>query len=79
MHWVPTRNVCIDEGMCPWKGRARGVRVFIVGKPHPNGVKIYIMVDRTGYVYDFWFYQGKQPATKDIIIEFAEALPGTMC
>jgi len=32
----------------------KGVRVFILGKPHPNGIKLYILADENGYVYDFW-------------------------
>jgi hypothetical protein len=50
--------------------------LYIQGKPHPNGIKIYILADKTGFVYDFWFYRGQQPATKDIVVEFAETLPG---
>jgi len=63
--------------MCPWKGRGKGIRVFIKGKPHRNGIKIYLLADRSGYVFDFWIYRGTQPSTKDIVVEFADALPGT--
>lgn len=62
--------------MAPWKGRKKGLRVFIRDKPHPNGIKIYILADRTGYVYDFWIYRGTQPSTKEIVLAFANCLPG---
>jgi len=67
--------MCIDEGIGPWKGRGRGIRIFIAGKPHPNGIKIYLMCDRTAYVFDFWIYRGRQPPTKDIVLNFADILP----
>jgi hypothetical protein len=28
-HWMPTQKVCTDEGIGPWKGRKKGVKVFI--------------------------------------------------
>jgi len=62
-HWnqdLPSRNVCIDEGIGPWQGKKKGVCVFILGKPHPNGIKLYILADENGYVYDFWIYRGTQ-------------------
>lgn len=74
-HWKPSRHVCIDEGMTPWKGRSK-IRVFILNKPHPNGIKIYILCDASGYVYDFWIYRGKQLSTEHIVLNFAERLPG---
>jgi len=61
--------------MAPWKGRSK-MRVYIRDKPHPNGLKIYILADEKGYVYDFWIYRGNQPKTKDIVLNFAVRLPG---
>jgi len=40
LHWNPLHRVCINEGMMPWLGRKKKLRVFIPGKPHLNGIKI---------------------------------------
>lgn len=55
--------MCVDEGMGPWKGQKKGVKFFVQGKPHANGIKLYLLADDQCYVYDFWVYQGKQPPT----------------
>lgn len=75
-YWIPSQKVCIDEGIGPWKGRKKGVKTYILGKPHPNGIKIYILADENGYVYDFWIYHGNQPPTADIVVDFVKKLPG---
>lgn len=64
-----TWKVCIDEGIRLWKG-------IIQGKPHPNGIKIYIIADETNYVYDFWIYCSSQPPTAYIVVDFINRLPG---
>lgn len=74
--WTPTRKVCIDEGIGPWQGKKKGLRVYIIGKPHPNGIKIYILADEYGYVYDFWIYRGTQPPVSEIVMNFVKKLPG---
>jgi len=76
-HWYPSRNVCIDEGIGPWQGKKKGVCVFILGKPHPNGIKLYILADENGYVYDFWIYRGTQKTIPEIVMDFVKLLPGT--
>lgn len=75
-HWYPSCNVCIDEGIGPWQGRKKGVRVFILSKPHPNGIKLYILADENGYVYDFWIYRGTQKTIPEIVMDFVKLLPG---
>jgi len=69
--------VCIDEGISPWQDRKKGVHVFILGKPHPNGIKLYILADESGYVYDFWIYRGTQKTIPEIVMDFVNLLPGT--
>jgi hypothetical protein len=76
LHWVPSQKVCIDEGIGPWQGRKKGVKVYILGKPHPNGIKIYILADDSNYVYDFWIYRGFQPPIHTIVTDFLHKLPG---
>ncbi len=62
-HWTPSQKVCVDEGIGPWQGRKKGVKVYILGKPHLNGIKIYILANENNYIYDFWIYCGNQPST----------------
>jgi len=38
--------------------RKKWVKTYILGKKHPNGIKIYILADENNYVYDFWIYHG---------------------
>jgi len=71
-HWIPSQKVCIDEGIGPWKGKNKGVKTYILGKPHPNGIKIYILADENNYVYDFWIYCGIQPSTAEIAANFVK-------
>jgi len=75
-HWIPSQKVCIDEGIGPWKGKKKGVKTYILGKPHPNSIKIYILADEENYVYDFWVCRSTQPCTADIVADFIKKLPG---
>ncbi|UYV65277.1 PGBD5 [Cordylochernes scorpioides] len=38
--YTPQQNLTIDEAMCPFRGRV-GFRVYIKGKPHKYGIKIF--------------------------------------
>jgi len=69
-HWSPSQKVCIDEGISPWLGRKKGLRVFVLGKPHPNGIKIFILADENNYAFDFWIYRGSQPPVEELVKEF---------
>jgi len=52
------RNVSIDESMVLWRGRLR-FRQFIPGKRHKYGVKLYLLCEPSGYVYNLLVYCGK--------------------
>jgi hypothetical protein len=55
-------QVCIDESMIPFKGRKRG-RVFVGGKRHPWGFKVFVLADSTThYVHCFELYRGRDVA-----------------
>ena len=52
------RNVSIGESMVLWRGRLR-FRQFIPGKRHKYGVKLYLLCEPSGYVYNLLVYCGK--------------------
>jgi len=52
------RDVSIDESMVLWRGRLI-FRQFIPGKRHKYGVKLYLLFETSGYVYNLLVYCGK--------------------
>ena len=51
--YVPGENVCIDEAICPWRGKV-GFRVYMKDKPVRWGMKLYELCESSSaYVYDF--------------------------
>jgi len=52
----------------------RTITSAILGKPHPNGIKIDILADENNCVYDFWIYRGIQPRTAEIVANFVKKL-----
>ncbi|XP_067939799.1 piggyBac transposable element-derived protein 1-like [Watersipora subatra] len=55
---TPTEFVCIDEMMCQFRGKTSKIRIYLKGKPHPWGFKIWACTDPNGFLYDFDVYQG---------------------
>ena len=52
--------VAVDEAMIAFRGHA-SFRQYIRGKPHPYGIKAFILADsRTGYAYRLRLYFGKE-------------------
>lgn len=37
---------------------------------HPNGIKLYILADEHGYMYNFWIYCGTQKPIPEIVMDF---------
>ncbi|UYV82776.1 USP34, partial [Cordylochernes scorpioides] len=59
--YTPQQNLTIDEAMCPFRGRV-GFRVYIKGKPHKYGIKIFQISEAvSGYAYNLDIYTGKDP------------------
>ena len=56
--YTPEKEVSIDESMILWRGRLI-FRQFIPGKRHKYGVKLYILCETSGYVYNMLVYCGK--------------------
>lgn len=61
-------RLCVDEQMCSTK-MVHHLRQYLPDKPHPWGVKFFVLCDSNGYSYQFEIYPG---AKNDDII-----LPGT--
>lgn len=57
-----TKNVCIDEQMVPFRGQLT-MKQYVKGKPHPWGIKVFMLCSNNGLAYDFLLYQG---ATTDL-------------
>ena len=48
---MPEPEICVDEAMCPFKGRSR-FRIYMKDKPTRWGFKFYELSERkSGYVY----------------------------
>ncbi|KAE9522588.1 hypothetical protein AGLY_017010 [Aphis glycines] len=57
-HQLPIeRNISIDEQMVPFKGKL-APKQYMRGKPHPWGIKLFLMCGSSGIVYDFIMFQG---------------------
>ena len=54
--YSPGENICIDEALCPWRGRVN-FRVYIKNKPVKWGIKLYeICESESGYVHNMEVY-----------------------
>lgn len=51
-------NVCVDEQIMPFKGKL-SLKQYIKNKPHPWGIKLYMLSGESGLTYNFIIYQGK--------------------
>ncbi|XP_070389530.1 piggyBac transposable element-derived protein 3-like [Dermacentor albipictus] len=61
---VAEERLCIDEQMVPFKGRL-DIKQYVKGKPHPWGIKIFMLCGESGLVYDFLPYQGSTTKIED--------------
>ena len=60
IYLTPAREVSIDESMIAFQGRV-GCRQYIRGKPHPWGIKAYVLSEsKSGYMYNMVIYYGKE-------------------
>ena len=54
--YTPKQKLCIDEAICPWRGKLR-FRVYMKDKPNKWGIKLYELCESSsGYVSDFEIY-----------------------
>lgn len=55
--YEPEEHLSLDEMIIPFKGRAK-IKQYIRGKPHPWGIKTWVLAGISGYVYVFEIYEG---------------------
>ena len=66
--YKPGKNISVDEGCCPWKGRLR-FRQYNPRKPAKFHIKLFQVSDpATGYVIHFSVYTGKGSCYREGII-----------
>ena len=72
--YVPDKNVCIDEALCPFKGRS-WFRAYMKDKPTKWGLKFYKLCESsTGYVFHFeMFCVNRHPINKPCCCLAADA------
>jgi len=58
--WNPGVYNTIDEAMIRSKSPFSGYRVYMPAKPIKWGIKVWMIVDNDGYIYDFDIYTGKK-------------------
>ncbi|KAL8572467.1 hypothetical protein ACOMHN_005613 [Nucella lapillus] len=50
--YIPERDICVDEALCPWRGRS-AFRVYTKDKLHKWGMKMYELCESSsGYVWN---------------------------
>ena len=64
MLYEPGENLCIDESIIGFRGRAP-FRVFMPAKPKKFGLKVWVLSDpRTNYIWNIKLYTGKPDDSK---------------
>ncbi|XP_060085361.1 piggyBac transposable element-derived protein 4-like, partial [Ylistrum balloti] len=64
-YYCPHREMSTDETLIPFKGRTKFIQ-YIPSKPHKWGLKVWTLAEsKTGYMYNWEMYTGKQAATND--------------
>ncbi|KAK9717526.1 Transposase IS4 [Popillia japonica] len=70
-----TQHVSVDEQMIAFHGKVR-MRPFVRGKPHPVGLKNFVMTTPTptGIPLDFFIYEGRGRSTESSLVPTPENL-----
>ena len=63
--YTSDEQVAVNECVITFKGRV-GFRQYLKGKPHPWGIKAYVLSDsQTGYLHQLLIYYGKETMLVD--------------
>ena len=54
--WNPHRDISLDEMMIPYKGK-NPHHVVVKRKSHPNGTKVWAIVDKSKFIYHLSMYK----------------------
>ena len=77
MLYVPEQEICVDEAMCPFKGKSR-FHVHMKDKPIKSGFKFYELCEsRSGYVYRLEMFCGQPGLSNkpyDVVMRLMEPL-----
>ena len=72
--YTPKKNLSIDEGMLPYKGRLN-FKCYLPKKPIKYGIKLYILAEAdTGYVSNFIVYSGVGNTTCETVYDLMKDL-----
>ncbi|XP_069177116.1 piggyBac transposable element-derived protein 4-like [Procambarus clarkii] len=72
--YIPNKNLSLDEGTMPWRGRL-SFKTYNPNKPDKYGIKLYMLAEATsGYIYDFEIYSGVGKKTIDTVMALIEPL-----
>jgi hypothetical protein len=75
--YIPQRDICIDEAMCPFKGRKK-FRVYMKDQPTTWGFKFYELCEsETGYVFNFEMFcaePGLSNKPRDVVMRLMTPL-----
>jgi len=64
--YTPEKELSIDESMVLWRYRLL-FRQYIPGKRHKYGVKLYMLCESSGYVWNMMVYCGKSDPISGLI------------
>lgn len=61
-------ELCVDEAIIPFTGQL-SVKQYMKGKPDPWGIKVFMLNGKSGLVYDFILYQGKDTEINENLLK----------
>lgn len=73
---MPATAAVVDESLVAHKGRKNPHHVFIMRKPHPHGLKVWSLVDYSGFFYYCSLFQrGCMPeSSTDTVVRMSDKL-----
>lgn len=84
IHYIPTQDMSLDEGMIPTKNRL-SIKQYMKSKPNKWGIKAFQLCESsTGYIYNVEIYTGKSDglfipelgATGSIVVRLVSCIEG---